>query len=103
MRMIVMSALLLALAAPAQAQAQSYPVQGRWGQSASLEKGPIDCAGKRVIAFLGNQRTQQRRRAELSQSIGRAGGASQLSHRRRIHDRTDQCRTHVLYFATSRR
>jgi hypothetical protein len=55
MRLIVMPALLLALAAPA--QAQTYPVQGRWGQSTSLEKGPIDCVGKRVIAFLGNQRT----------------------------------------------
>ena len=42
MRMIVMPVLLLALAAPAQAQEQTYPVQGRWGQSASLEKGPID-------------------------------------------------------------
>src|SRR5215510_2073306 len=57
MRMIVMPVLLLALAAPAQAQEQTYPVQGRWGQSASLEKGPIDCTGKRVIAFLGDQRT----------------------------------------------
>jgi hypothetical protein len=56
MRMIILAALSLgALAAPA--QAQSYPVQGRWGQSTGSEKGPIDCVGKRVIAFVGNQRT----------------------------------------------
>jgi hypothetical protein len=43
MRMVIMVALLAsALAAPAQAQV--YPVQGRWGQSTSTEKGAIDCA-----------------------------------------------------------
>jgi hypothetical protein len=47
--------LLSALAAPV--QAQIYPVQGRWGQSTSSEKGAIDCADKRVIEFNGNQRT----------------------------------------------
>jgi hypothetical protein len=56
MRRIVVSLVALgALAAPA--LADSYPVSGRWGVSASAEKGPIDCTGLRVIAFNGNQRT----------------------------------------------
>ena len=57
MRTTILSALLLtALAAPAQAQV--YPVEGKWGQSASGEKGPIDCTdSKRVIEFNGDQRT----------------------------------------------
>ena len=57
MRTTILSALLLsALAVPAQAQV--YPVEGKWGQSASGEKGPIDCAdSKRVIEFNGDQRT----------------------------------------------
>jgi hypothetical protein len=44
-----------ALGAPA--FAGSYPVTGRWGQSTSTEKGPIDCSKLRVISFSGNQRT----------------------------------------------
>ena len=48
---------LLFLGAVIAAQAQAYPVQGRWGQSESSEKGAIDCANKRVIEFIGNQRT----------------------------------------------
>jgi hypothetical protein len=44
-----------ALAAPA--FADNYPVSGRWGQSTSTEKGPIDCSKLRVISFNGNQRT----------------------------------------------
>jgi hypothetical protein len=57
MRTMILSALLLsALAVPAQAQV--YPVEGKWGQSASGEKGPIDCAdSKRVVEFNGDQRT----------------------------------------------
>ena len=55
MRIIMVALFLSALAAPA--QAQIYPVQGRWGQSTNAEKGAIDCAGKRVIEFIGNQRT----------------------------------------------
>ena len=56
MRMIIVSALLLsALAAPAEAQV--YPVVGKWGQSSGAEKGAIDCVGKRVIEFNGDQRT----------------------------------------------
>jgi hypothetical protein len=56
MRTIIGAALLFgAFSAPVQAQV--YPVQGRWGQGASSEKGAIDCTGKRVIEFIGNQRT----------------------------------------------
>jgi hypothetical protein len=49
--------ILLALAFAAPANAGDYPVSGKWGQSTSSDKGPIDCAGKRVIGFNGNQRT----------------------------------------------
>lgn len=45
---------LAALAGPA--LADSYPVSGRWGVSDSADKGPIDCTGKRVITFKGEQR-----------------------------------------------
>ena len=57
MRMTIVTALLVtALAAPA--LAQSYPVSGKWGESTSSDKGPIDCTGnRRVIDFSGNQRT----------------------------------------------
>jgi hypothetical protein len=48
-------AVTAALAAPA--AAASYPISGRWGQSSSSAQGTIDCSGKRVIAFNGNQRT----------------------------------------------
>lgn len=37
--------------------ADSYPLSGRWGVTASTEKGPVDCTRLRVIAFNGNQRT----------------------------------------------
>jgi len=47
--------ILCALAAPA--LADSYPVSGAWGQSASSAKGAIDCTGRRVVTFDGNQRT----------------------------------------------
>jgi large exoprotein involved in heme utilization and adhesion len=57
MRTIILSALLVSvLAAPAQAQV--YPVQGKWGQSSNTKKGAIDCTdNKRIIEFIGNQRT----------------------------------------------
>jgi hypothetical protein len=57
MRITVLSAALLSmLAMPAQAQV--YPVQGKWGQSAGSDKGAIDCANnERIIEFIGNQRT----------------------------------------------
>ena len=48
----------VALALPA--QAGSYPVDGKWGQSASTEKGPIDCGKLRVIGFNGDQRTDSK-------------------------------------------
>jgi len=56
MRNVILSALLAAtLSAPA--LAASYPVSGRWGESASNEKGAVDCSGLRVISFNGDQRT----------------------------------------------
>jgi hypothetical protein len=54
-RLILTATLAAALAAPA--LAATYPVSGRWGQSASVEKGAIECEGRRVIAFNGNIRT----------------------------------------------
>ena len=55
MRSLILSAaLIMALAAPA--LADSYPVAGRWGQSTSTKKGAIDCSGKRVVTFNGDQR-----------------------------------------------
>ena len=50
------TALLLIAALSAPALADTYPVSGRWGQSDSSKKGPIDCTGKRVITFKGEQR-----------------------------------------------
>ena len=50
--------LLAALAAPA--LAGSYPVSGKWGQSASTEKKPVDCSTLRVISFNGDQRTDSK-------------------------------------------
>ncbi len=56
MRKMTLPAMLLcALAVPA--LADNYPVSGSWGQSASSAKGAIDCSGKRVVTFNGNQRT----------------------------------------------
>jgi len=53
--MILPAVLFCALAVPA--QADNYPVDGAWGQSTSAAKGPIDCSGKRVVTFSGDQRT----------------------------------------------
>lgn len=58
MRRAALVSLLCALAFPA--MAASYPVSGKWGESSSSEKGAIDCTGKRIIAFNGNQRTDSR-------------------------------------------
>jgi hypothetical protein len=55
MRSLILSATLVAFGAPA--LAGGYPVSGNWGQSSSSAKGAIDCAGKRVIGFNGEQRT----------------------------------------------
>jgi hypothetical protein len=52
---ILPAMLLVALAAPA--FAAGYPVSGKWGQSVSSKKGPIDCGKLRVIEFNGDQRT----------------------------------------------
>jgi len=46
---------LCAIAAPA--FAAGYPVQGRWGESKTSDKGAIDCAKLRVVAFNGEERT----------------------------------------------
>ena len=46
------------LASPA--PAADYPISGRWGQSAGTSKGAIDCTGKRVVTFTGNQRTDSK-------------------------------------------
>jgi hypothetical protein len=56
MRTVTLSAVVLSVLAGS-ALAQVYPVEGRFGESASSEKGTIDCAGKRVIEFRGDQRT----------------------------------------------
>ena len=65
-----------ALALPA--LADNYPVTGPWGQSASSEKGAIDCTGKRVIAFNGNQRTDSKGGvpAYRNKSVTQAGASS---------------------------
>jgi hypothetical protein len=56
MRNTLLSALLLtALAAPA--FAASYPVSGKWGQTSTSEKGPVDCSKLRIIEFNGDTRT----------------------------------------------
>lgn len=64
----------LVLAAPA--LAGTYPVDGKWGQSASTEKKPIDCGKLRVIAFNGGQRTDSRGGvpAYRNRSIDSTGG-----------------------------
>ena len=51
-------AIICTLSAPA--FADSYPVQGQWGESNSTAKGAIDCSGRRVIGFSGNQRTDSK-------------------------------------------
>jgi hypothetical protein len=51
---IPLALLLATLAQPA--LADGYPVNGPWGQSSSSDNGAIDCSGKRVITFNGNQR-----------------------------------------------
>lgn len=50
-------AIPVTLLAVTAAQGANYPVDGRWGVTASTQKGPVDCSRLRVIAFNGNQRT----------------------------------------------
>ena len=56
-RLLIVTA-LIALSAPA--LADSYPVSGRFGVVTSFTDKPPDCAGKRVIAFNGDQRTDSK-------------------------------------------
>ena len=56
MRKLILSIALVA----APALAQNYPVSGNWGPTVAGQKGAIDCAGKRVIGFNGNQRTDSK-------------------------------------------
>jgi hypothetical protein len=56
MRILILS-VTLAAALGAPAHAGTYPVSGRWGPSVAGQQGAIDCAGKRVIAFNGETRT----------------------------------------------
>ncbi|HVV63637.1 MAG TPA: hypothetical protein VHD14_17955 [Pseudolabrys sp.] len=57
---IAASALFILCALATPALAENYPVSGRWGESDSAAKGAIDCSGRRVIDFKGNQRTDSR-------------------------------------------
>lgn len=57
-RWTIVVAFLVAFATPA--LAADYPVQGRFGVSVSDEKGAIECHGRRVIRFFGNQRTDNK-------------------------------------------
>lgn len=56
MRKTILLAMLLA-DFPAPVLAADYPVSGKWGVSSGSKPETIDCAGKRVIDFNGNQRT----------------------------------------------
>lgn len=56
--LILIAVLTAALAAPA--LADTYPVDGRFGVVSGFTDKPVDCAGKRVIAFNGNQRTDSK-------------------------------------------
>jgi hypothetical protein len=59
MRTLILTAALIA-ALPAAARADTYPVNGRFGVVTSFTDKPVDCSGKRVIAFSGNQRTDSK-------------------------------------------
>jgi hypothetical protein len=52
---ILIATVLMTLATPA--FAASYPVSGKWGQTSSSEKPPVDCSKLRVIEFNGDTRT----------------------------------------------
>jgi hypothetical protein len=73
-RLALTAFMLLALAAPA--SAGTYPISGKWGQSASTEKTPIDCSKLRVISFDGDQRTDSQSGvpAYRNRTVQSAGG-----------------------------
>jgi hypothetical protein len=56
MRNLILPAMLL-LASAAPAFAAGYPVSGKWGQTSTSDKGPVDCGKLRVISFNGDTRT----------------------------------------------
>ena len=55
---ILASMLFAALATPA--MAASYPVSGKWGETSSAEKGPVDCSKLHVMGFNGDTRTDSK-------------------------------------------
>ena len=57
-RLLPLAAVSLCLTAPA--LADTYPVNGRFGVVPSFTVKPLDCAGKRIVAFNGNQRTDSK-------------------------------------------
>jgi hypothetical protein len=48
--------LLLAVAGATPVLAAAYPVQGKWGQSTSTDKNPVDCTALRTVDFRGERR-----------------------------------------------
>lgn len=79
MRTPILTALAIgALAMPA--LADTYPVFGRWGLSASQVKGAIDCSNKRVISFYGDQRTDSSGSvpAYRNKSVTKAGSSYRI-------------------------
>ncbi len=60
MKPLIAVAVFACIAVAAPAFADDYPVSGRWGQSASTQKGTIECHGRRIIDFKGNQRTDSK-------------------------------------------
>lgn len=55
MRLLMLTAVTFVLSTPA--LADTYPVSGRFGVVSSFTDKPLDCQGKRVVAFNGDQRT----------------------------------------------
>lgn len=71
--------ILAAFATPA--LAQNYPVSGQWGVSNDSQKGSIDCSGKRVIGFNGDQRTDSNGGvpAYRNRSVTKSDGSYQVT------------------------
>ena len=51
------TALLAACCLAQTAMAGSYPVSGQWGENNDSKQGRIDCAGRRIVDFKGEERT----------------------------------------------